>query len=182
MGIVLAVLIGLVASGIYLMKSTLDSKDDNLKMELKSAWPLHPKPIMSKPEIKVFKSLSDALPDHYIFSQVSLAQLIRVKGGLSRSKEMSYFGRYARMAVDFVVCDKSFEIVAGIEIDDKSHERADRVRADLIKNHVFKSAGLRLVRWKVGQIESLTQSDIKQNVLEKWSEYDDSIEWQIERR
>ena len=145
-----------------------ESSDDALERELKTTWPLRSNSIMTRIEVKVFDALRAALPEHYIFPQVSLAQLIKVKSGQSTSRQYSLFGRYARMSVDFVVCDQNYQLVCGIEIDDSTHQRADRVRADRIKNHVFKSAGIHLVRWKIAQIENLTDRDIfNQIVLEK---------------
>jgi Protein of unknown function (DUF2726) len=49
-------------------------------------------------------------------------------------------------SVDFVICDKEFRTVVAIELDDKTHERPDRIERDEIVEGLFKEAGIRLVR------------------------------------
>ena len=50
--------------------------------------------------------------------------------------------------VDFLLCDaKTMKPIAGIELDDKSHQREDRKERDEFVEKVFQSARLPLVRF-----------------------------------
>lgn len=55
---------------------------------------------------------------------------------------------------DFVLCRFDLSIVAVIELDDQSHERADRRGADARKNKALADAGIRLVRIPAGALPS----------------------------
>jgi hypothetical protein len=49
--------------------------------------------------------------------------------------------------IDFVLCDpEDLNVVMGIELDDASHNRADRQERDKFVNEAFLSAGLPLLR------------------------------------
>lgn len=56
------------------------------------------------------------------------------------------------MSVDFVVCLKDSTIVAAVELDDKTHEKASRVEADAKKEKALSAAGVALVRWQVSAL------------------------------
>jgi very-short-patch-repair endonuclease len=53
------------------------------------------------------------------------------------------------MSADFVVCNADFDVVAVIELDDRSHDAAKRKRADATKDSAFRSAGIEVIRWHV---------------------------------
>jgi very-short-patch-repair endonuclease len=59
---------------------------------------------------------------------------------------VAWFNRIARMSTDFVVCVKDGTILGVIGVDDASHERGDRKRADEMKDRALNAAGLRIVR------------------------------------
>ncbi|MGD9842223.1 MAG: DUF2726 domain-containing protein [Steroidobacteraceae bacterium] len=50
-------------------------------------------------------------------------------------------------SADFVVCNKDFSVVAVIELDDSSHDRAGRKKADADKDTALKPAGICITRW-----------------------------------
>jgi hypothetical protein len=50
------------------------------------------------------------------------------------------------------VCLKDSTIVAAVELDDKSHERADRKTADDKKEKALAAAGITLIRWQVNAL------------------------------
>jgi hypothetical protein len=87
-----------------------------------------------------------------VLPQVALSQFIAVKAGAPRS--LAWQNRFYRLVADFVLCRRDFGIIAVIEVDDPSHARAERQRADARKPQVVESAGLRLVRIPAGQLPS----------------------------
>ncbi len=111
-----------------------------------SKWPFYVKKPLTQPEQVLYHRLVKALPDHIIFAQVQVSRILGVKQG---SKFHEWNNRINRLSYDFVVCMKDSTVVAAIELDDKSHEKASRQETDSKKNKASSDAGLRLVRWHV---------------------------------
>ncbi len=121
------------------------------KKEKKSdaPWPFYAKKPLSVPEQVLYFRLCQALPEFVILAQVGLSRILGVKKGNNLGE---WLNRINRMSIDFVICAKDSSIVAVIELDDSSHERADRQRADARKDKALSSAGIRLIRWHVKSI------------------------------
>ena len=91
--------------------------------------------------------LRQALPEYLIFSQVQLSRIIDVA---PEAEHQSWLNRIKRMSVDFVVCaPDGAKILAAIELDDRSHEKAERIQADAKKDKALRSAGVPIIRWPV---------------------------------
>lgn len=59
----------------------------------------------------------------------------------------AYRNKIDRKHVDFLLCEpKTMKPLIAIELDDKSHRRADRVERDKFVDAVFEDAGLKLIR------------------------------------
>lgn len=118
-----------------------------------------------------------------IFSKVKLGDLFYANTG-DYGKNRSYMNRIDRKHIDFLLCDpKTLQPILGIELDDKSHQRADRKKRDDFVNHVFEAANLSLLHFPVQRNYShdeiyskispyfsnakniIGQSNIKQNTL-----------------
>ena len=112
-------------------------------------WPFYAKKPLSNPEQVLYFRLCSALPEHIVLAQVGLSRILGVKKGNNFSE---WFNRINRMSADFVVCTKDSTIVAVIELDDASHEKADRQTADAKKDKALISAGIRIVRCQVKSI------------------------------
>jgi hypothetical protein len=122
--------------------------------------PYYARQLMSEPEVALYNSLCRALPGHHIFTQVQLSRILGVKDGYS---EYEWFNKINRMSVDFVVCDGRSNIVACIELDDRSHQRESRKKADAKKDLSLSSAGITIIRWNVRQMP--TEWEIVRRVL-----------------
>ena len=84
-----------------------------------------------------------------ICPKVSLSDLFYVKSRDPREYRV-YTNKIDRKHVDFLLCNPETLIpVAGIELDDKSHERADRKQRDDFVEGVFAAAKLALLRVRV---------------------------------
>ncbi|MDR5875517.1 DUF2726 domain-containing protein [Vreelandella gomseomensis] len=110
--------------------------------------------LMTQTERHVYKILEKGYGDeYYIFAQVRVVDVIQP----NMNKYYTWTGEYkalfrqlSQWHFDYVMCDKSdFSIFCALELDDASHERADRVRRDRILNAVCKDAGLDLKRIKL---------------------------------
>jgi hypothetical protein len=114
--------------------------------------------LMSEPEQVLFHRLQEAFPVLNVFSQVSLNQLLYVPGSVeSKRDRASMFNAINGKALDFVVCDLSGAVMAAIELDDRSHLRPDRVKADMQKDSAMASAGIPVHRFNVKEMPSVQQ-------------------------
>lgn len=115
---------------------------------------------ISPAELSFFLNLKAVVGDStHILSKVKLSDLFYAKTG-DYGKNRSYTNRIDRKHVDFLLCDsKTLKPILGIELDDKSHQRADRQERDDFVNHVFAAAGLSLMHIAVQR--GYSQSDLK---------------------
>ena len=107
-------------------------------------WPLESRPLLSPKERELYSVLVAALPGWCVMCQVAFSRCVAVRGGDS----MYWHNRYGQWSIDFVVCDPVFKIVAAVELDDRSHLRANVVERDARKDKALMSAGIRLLRWR----------------------------------
>lgn len=98
--------------------------------------------LLTKREQLFFSVLSEALPNHRVYAQVALNQVVRAPGK-DGYKAMNFVGA---KSLDFVVCDSSFQIVAAIELDDSTHDNDFRQQRDNRKDAILERAGIKLIR------------------------------------
>jgi hypothetical protein len=120
-----------------------------------------------------------------VMGKVRLCDVIDVQKGLSKSAWQAAFNKINRKHLDFVIVKRDDLSIAGaIELDDKSHNRKDRVERDDFLNGALESAGVSFVRFPVQKSyatqdvkrklvgfcepveESLIEADIKQNFID----------------
>jgi predicted RNA-binding Zn-ribbon protein involved in translation (DUF1610 family) len=103
---------------------------------------------VSRAEHSFFLVLKSVIPDTLLISpKVSLGDLFYVKSG-DPSEYRTLTNKIDRKHVDFLLCDaKTLRPLAGIELDDKSHQRSDRQVRDEFVEQVFRSARLPLLRF-----------------------------------
>jgi ssDNA-binding Zn-finger/Zn-ribbon topoisomerase 1 len=95
--------------------------------------------------------------DYHIFAKVRLADLFKVHSGLEAKDRLRAFNRISAKHIDFVLCDpSSLDVLAAIELDDKSHAHPKRKSRDEFVNRVFAEAGLPLGRIAAKKAYSLT--------------------------
>lgn len=81
-----------------------------------------------------------------VFAKVRLEDIVGVKKGLDRAGRASARNRIKSRHVDFLlVRTTDLAPVAGIELDDSSHEEESRQERDAFVDGVFASAGLPLL-------------------------------------
>jgi hypothetical protein len=103
-------------------------------------------PVITPPEQILYRRLLEALPECMVLAQVQLSRVLGVQDG---HPFHVWNNRISRMSLDFVVCRWNGRLVAVIELDDRSHERADRIEADAKKDAALAAAGVPIIRWKV---------------------------------
>ena len=115
-------------------------------------WPLSARSLLSERENEFYHHLLALYPNHQIFVQVALSQLINVDRNHPECDSIR--ARYKQLVADFVLCGRDLRVIAVIELDDRSHERADQQDADARKNKALADAGIRLVRIRAGTLPS----------------------------
>lgn len=103
---------------------------------------------VSKAEHSFYMVVRSIVPDTaVVLAKVSLGDLFCVRSS-DNSEFRTYTNKIDRKHVDFLLCDaKTMRPIAGIELDDKSHQRDDRQARDEFVEKVFQSARLPLVRF-----------------------------------
>lgn len=126
-----------------------------LKLVRDAAPPYFGKKPLTGDERKMFARLQAAMPECIVLAQVSLSSLVGIK---ERPDWRTWFNRISQKSVDFVLClPNDFTVVAVIELDDLSHTRPDRVRADTAKDVALRLSGHPILRLKANPMPSAAE-------------------------
>lgn len=119
--------------------------------ERKTPSDLHiKKQFLTKHEQDFYKKLETIINGRSkIMCQVRLVDVVAINPKYKLGKlGLAYFRRISQWHCDFVLIDDNFNIRSVIELDDNSHNRADRIKRDNYFNLVLNQAGIRLIRIK----------------------------------
>jgi very-short-patch-repair endonuclease len=102
--------------------------------------------LLTKAELRFLRALEICVQERWrIFAMVRMADLLQVAGDV-RARQ-AWQNKINCKHIDFVLCDpEDLNVVMAIELDDASHQRADRQERDRFVNEAFLSAGLPLLR------------------------------------
>ena len=105
------------------------------------------KSLLTPAERSFFGVLEPILPPGVrVFAKVRLEDIFGVVSGLERGARQAARNRINRKHVDFLLVRVSdLAPVAGIELDDSSHEQEERQQRDAFVDEVFKSGGIPLL-------------------------------------
>ncbi len=142
-------------SGEFLKIKNLDKPKNKYKYKYKIK-----KYLMTKSEHECYDVLLKIMGDKYfVFPQVHISSFLnhKIKGQSFRGA----FSHINQKSVDFLICDKIYITPKlAIELDDKTHEREDRIERDVEVERVFEQSELPLLRIKKEDylnLENLTQ-------------------------
>ena len=108
--------------------------------------------IMTEYEKKLFIKLKLAFPEYHVLSQVAFSALIT-------NDDFKIRSRFNRKVTDFVLINDDGDVIAIIELDDKSH--LNKVEEDKFRDLMLNQAGYKVVR--LTKIPSVT--DLRKQVL-----------------
>ncbi len=99
--------------------------------------------MLTENEKEFLERLETAFPGHRIMVQVCMGALMApaVRGG--SADYLSIRGRFAQKIVDYVVLDDALEVVALIELDDRTH----RQEKDALRDAMTAAAGYVTLRY-----------------------------------
>jgi hypothetical protein len=109
---------------------------------------------MTPSELKLYGRLVSAFPNYLVFTQVQLSQALESPPGRENRK---WNNRINRMSLDFVICDKKSNPVCAVELDDRTHQRADAIKRDTKKDKALGAAGIQIIRIKVEDMPTVAQ-------------------------
>lgn len=102
--------------------------------------------------------------EHEIFTKVRLADLLEPTTSKNRQASLN---RIISKHIDFIICDmNTLEAKLAIELDDKSHERADRLQRDKFVKEICEEAGLKIINIKakkgynIGEIRTAIKTSL----------------------
>lgn len=92
----------------------------------------------------------------YIGYQIALNRIVSPD---AKKKKNYYFlsSKIGSKSVDFLIMDKCFKPLLAIELDDSSHNNISSKKRDIVKDRIFKSAGIVMVRFTVKQMPNVSQ-------------------------
>jgi very-short-patch-repair endonuclease len=130
-----------------ILKDLFGSKSENKKKKLLYQYKKKDF-LITRAEHDFFDILVEIAGDKYhIFTQVHLPTILEHK--ISGQNWKGAFSHINGKSVDFVICDKSYiKPLVAIELDDKSHERLDRIERDSEVERMLREAGMPLVRFE----------------------------------
>ena len=88
--------------------------------------------------------------DLSICPKVRMEDFIQVKESDTKMRQR-YRGYIKSRHVDFLLCDNQLNILAAIELDDKSHDTKKAKKVDTLKNDVCSAADIPLYRFKINE-------------------------------
>jgi len=107
------------------------------------------RPPLTAREQAMYNRLVQTLPDLVVLPQVSFGALLTARTRAARSS-------FSRKIADFVVCDRSFKVVAVVALGDKSSK--GKSQRDLDRDALLLQAGYRVLRSPrvpdVGRVEA----------------------------
>lgn len=128
--IVLIAIVALVAFAIFAKQAS--------KGKAGRGEPPKRKRLMTEREQAMHNRLTQALPDLVVLAQVSFGALLSARAYAVRNT-------FDRKIADFAVCDKAFQVLAVIELDDASHK--GKAEKDNTRDALLTSAGYRVLRY-----------------------------------
>lgn len=83
---------------------------------------------------------------YLVFAKVRLIDLVEPTQGNPKYK--TFFYKVQAKHVDFVLCDQKLVARIVIELDDSSHEKADRAERDIFVDTILRNNGYKVIRVK----------------------------------
>lgn len=102
---------------------------------------------LTPPEKTFYSTLCKVLGNDYLlFSQIGMLGIFDLKRIYDKKDYFFYLHKIQAKRIDFLVCDKqTTEPLLAIELDDRTHARADRIKRDDYVDQVFKDTKLPLI-------------------------------------
>jgi hypothetical protein len=124
-----------------------------------AAWEPNATRILSNQERLAYALLVKALPDHMVLAQVPLSRFLRVP---TRYSYAEWVKRVGSLSADLVVCDRSSEAIAVVEVRPARESSRSRQRHERMAR-VLRAAKIRLLVWSEGDLP--TPSSVRDQIV-----------------
>jgi very-short-patch-repair endonuclease len=146
--------------------------------------PKRPNGLLTSVEVQALNLIEKLSPtsQYRIFPQVHVLQIFDVnsteldkqfdshyvshdyRDGIAHQIKTAWNYEMGWKSIDFLICEPtSTRVVGGIEIDDRSHQEPERHASDLVKNILFASAGIPLLRFTNADILQFSKLPVAQH-------------------
>ena len=105
--------------------------------------------LLTPAEKLFFATLTPAVNGRYtVFAKVRIGDVLKVVSGVAARRSLIARAKIQQKHFDFVLCNKSMEIVCCIELNDRSHARSDRIKRDKFVRAACHQAGVSLIEFQ----------------------------------
>ena len=131
----------------------------NSKQVFNEPFPYRAKYLLTKSEYKFYLVLKEICDKHncLICPKVGLKELANVT---CKDNYYHWFHKISAKHVDFIITDHTLKPFAAIELDDKSHRRAEVKERDQFKNEFFAAIKLPLFRFELDYTKETVESSV----------------------
>lgn len=148
-------------------KPTEESKEE--QVTITNNLPYKKKLLLTKNEWAFYKSLKPVADElgYTVLAKIRVADLVEVTAK-DRSEWQKYFNKVNKKHVDFVLAKpENLQIVLLIELDDNSHNEAQKKRDDFI-DELYKQTGYKLLRTRgSGELKEQIQTILNDNPIDE---------------
>ena len=108
-------------------------------------YPYEKKMLLTGVEYRFYKILKERCDRYHLLvcPKVRMEDFLYVT---DRRNVNKYRGYIKSRHIDFILCDRDLHMLAGLELDDSSHDTYAAAKTDAFKNNVFKKIGVPLYR------------------------------------
>jgi peroxiredoxin len=124
---------------IIFVVAMVSSKKPKKEQTTEKEYKYKAKPLMSDNEFEFFNRLVKALPEYYVFPQVSMGAVLYAE----KNSKQGTRGTFAQKRIDYIIY-KDQSIVAIIELDDKTHVKVNDEKRD----SMLHQAGYKTIRFE----------------------------------
>ena len=145
-----------------------NNETNNENIEEIKEYPYKKKLLLSKNEWYFYKKLKPICDKYnlHILSKIRLADLVEVKETVEPKDRTKYFNKISKKHIDYVLCKPdNLQIIAFIELDDRSHERKDRIERDNFVDKVCEVANYKIVH--IRNYEEIEEKLINAEIIAK---------------
>lgn len=150
-------------------KQINDTNEESIQ-EIKE-YPYKKKLLLTKNEWYFYKKLKPICDKHnlHILSKIRFADLVEVRETVDPKEKIKYFNKISRKHIDYVLCKPdNLQVIALIELDDKSHERKDRIERDSFVDKVCEATNYKIVH--IRNYEEIEDKLLNAGIIEKIAE------------
>ena len=164
--LILAIIVSIIAY--YVMNhgdKSNSSEQNNKSINQLTYYPYEKKMLLTKTEYAFYMVLKRKCDENnlLICPKVRMEDFLNVT---DRNNILKFRGYIKSRHIDFMICDDKLRLLAGLELDDRSHQNKNAADVDNFKNKVFETVNMPLFRVNTSPESYESQLDsIMKNII-----------------